>query len=139
MKKPVTIKQAIIGLLVGITALFGGNAVVEDLGGGRANQCGQMVSSTSTTTSATDNQLVVANNADRCNLVLTNDSDTTMYLYRGYFGSYTDASTTNIANTGIRLNANGGTYEMDTPGIYTGEIWLGTTTAGKVLTISELK
>lgn len=31
--KPVTIKQAIIGLIVAITALFGGNAVVDNLGG----------------------------------------------------------------------------------------------------------
>lgn len=32
-KQPITIKQAIIGFIVAITALFGGSAVVDNLGG----------------------------------------------------------------------------------------------------------
>lgn len=137
-KQPVTIKQAIAGLIVTIMAFFGGNAVVDNLGGARENVCGTVVSNTSTTTSATQNQLVVARNDKRCSLVLTNDSDTTMYINRRYFADYSAASTTLMYNKGIRLNANGGSYEITAENLYNGQIWLATTTAGKVLTISEL-
>lgn len=137
--KQITIKQAIVGLIVAITALFGGNAVMDNLGGGSNRYvCGTVVSNTSTTTSATQNQLVVDRNDKRCNLVLTNDSDTVMYIHKRYFADYSAASTTLMYNKGIRLNANGGSYEIDADNLYNGQIWLATTTADKVLTISEL-
>jgi hypothetical protein len=62
-----------------------------------------------------------------------------MYLYRGYFADYAAASTTLMYNKGIRLNANGGSYEINSDNLYTGQIWLATTTANKILTISELE
>jgi len=139
MKKPITIKQAIIGLIVAMTTLVGGNAVMDDLGGSRANLCGESVAAFSTTTSATQNKRIAVNSQDRCNYIAVNDSDTKMYIYRGYLGTETEASTTQIQNIGIPLNANGGTYNMESDGLFSGQIWLGTTTADKELRISELK
>ena len=139
--KPITIKQAIIGLIVAITALFGGNAVVDNLGGSgsaRNNMCGSSNSAFSTTTSATQNKLILPRNDSRCNVAIANDSDTKVYIYRGYLGTEVEASTTQIQNIGLPLNANGGTYNMESDGLYQGQIWLGTTTADKDIRISEL-
>lgn len=54
-------------------------------------------------TALTSSTAVLSANRDRRYALFINDSDTTMYLALG-----DDAA----ANTGIRLNANGGSYEM---------------------------
>jgi hypothetical protein len=132
-----TLKGTVITIIIAILGLLGYQASPQ-LGGARENLCGTVISNTSTTTSATQNQLVVDRNDKRCNLVLTNDSDTAIYIHRRYFADYSAASTTLMGNKGIRLNANGGSYEISSENLYNGQIWLATTTAGKVLTISEL-
>jgi len=111
----------------------------EELGGARANLCHENVAAFATTTSATQNKRIAVNSQDRCNYILVNDSDTKVYIYRGYLGTETDASTTQIQNIGLPINANGGSYNMESDGLFSGQIWLGTTTAGKELRISELK
>jgi hypothetical protein len=64
---------------------------------------------------ATATTVVVAANHNRLYLLLTNDSDTTIYLKLG-------ASA--VANEGIRLNAAGGSYEMcqASGNLYTGAV-----------------
>jgi len=57
----------------------------------------------------------LAANANRLYALLVNDSDTTIYIKLG---------ATAVANEGIRLNANGGSYEMSrkSGSLYTGAI-----------------
>lgn len=66
------------------------------------------------TVGATTTQIVAAN-ANRKYLLLINDSDENIYLKLGAAG---------VINAGIRLNANGGSYEMFAivGNIYTGAI-----------------
>jgi hypothetical protein len=54
-------------------------------------------------TMGTSSATVVASNSGRKALLIVNDSDTIVYLKIGG---------TAVANEGIRLNANGGSYEM---------------------------
>jgi hypothetical protein len=73
----------------------------------------------------------LAANSDRLYALLVNDSDEVIYLK---FGA--DA----VANEGIRLNANGGSYEMSSAGgnLYTGAInAIHGGTGNKVLTVLE--
>lgn len=66
----------------------------------------QAIASTST--------LVLAANAGRTGLILTNDSDTVLYL--GFGGAA-------VINKGFRMNASGGAYEMNETNLYTGAIY----------------
>lgn len=80
-----------------------------------------------TTTSA----MVLAANDDRVYGLFLNDSDTTIYLYMGGEAA---------VNTGIRLNANGGSYEMSKKqgNLYTGLVKaIHAGTGNKVLLITE--
>lgn len=72
---------------------------------------------------------VLAANADRCYAVLTNDSDTVIYLALGE-----DA----VANSGPRLNAAGGSYEILKGNLFKGAInAIHGGTGAKRLTYSE--
>jgi len=64
------------------------------------------VGSTSTT--------ILAANANRKYAVIVNDSDTVIYLALGAAAS---------VNSGIRLNANGGAYEINWTNLYKGAIY----------------
>ena len=63
----------------------------------------------------TSSEAALAANEDRLYALLINDSDTTIYIALG---------ATAVANAGIRLNANGGSYEMSKQGgtLYAGAI-----------------
>lgn len=92
---------------------------------------------TSTTTSATNNIMLLDANVRRKYALITNDSDTVVYLHPDNFTDTAAASTTLMGNLGIRLNANGGAYEINEDNIYTGQLWLATTTASKKILIIE--
>jgi hypothetical protein len=92
---------------------------------------------TSTTTSATENKLVLNNNSGRKYSLIVNDSDTVIYLYPDDFASASAASNTLMGNLGIRLNANGGSYEINYNNMYRGQLWLATTTANKKVLILD--
>ncbi len=82
-----------------------------------------------TVTTATGAAL--AANANRLYALLVNDSDTTIYVKLGAAA---------VANQGIRLNANGGSYEMSKKlgNLYTGAInAIHAGTGNKVLTVLE--
>ena len=74
--------------------------------------------------------LVIAENQRRAYLCLVNDSDTTVYLAFGPAAS---------ANSGIRLNANGGSYEMSGSNVWRGKIngILASAGAGKKVLVTE--
>ena len=57
--------------------------------------------------------LVLAFNGHRTNAVLTNDSDQIIYIARGNAA---------VMNDGIRLNAAGGSYEIDDTNLWRGQI-----------------
>ncbi len=76
-------------------------------------------------------------NYNRIYALIENDSDTALYIYPVNFTSTSSASTTVVAGKGIRLNANGGSYEIDVNNTYVGEVWLSTSTAGKNVLVSE--
>jgi hypothetical protein len=128
-------KKTIIGILLGIVALLGGYGVSQSNIGSYNGF--QNLTIKATTTSATINQKVLDVNSSRDYALITNDSDTTVYLYPAYFANYAAASTTLMYNQGIRVNANGGTYEINSDNPYTGQLWLATTTADKKLLIIE--
>ncbi len=71
---------------------------------------------------------VLAINRNRIGALFCNDSDTVIYL-----------ALDNVAaiNSGIRLNANGGAYEINFTNLYRGPVSAITTAANKVLTVVE--
>lgn len=92
---------------------------------------------TSTSTSATNNIKLLDANQNRKYAAVINDSDTVVYLYPDNFTDTAAASTTLMANKGVRLNANGGSFEITSDNLYTGQLWLATTTAGKNVLVIE--
>jgi len=86
-----------------------GDVDVTSLAGDYTTPTHSAVTVTSTTTQA------LAANANRKYVLLVNDSDTAIYIKLGAAA---------VANEGIRLNANGGSYEMSNLGgnLYAGAI-----------------
>ena len=78
----------------------------------------------------TTSTIALASNAGRLYALLINDSDETIYLKLGVAA---------VANEGIRLNANGGNYEMSKKlgNLYTGVISAICASGGKKLLILE--
>jgi len=74
--------------------------------------------------------LVLDSNPLRKYLVLVNDSDTTLYLAL--------SSEPAVLNSGIRLNANGGSFEINLLNPYHGKINAISSVATKILAGSEL-
>jgi len=91
------------------TYSFTGDVDVTSLAGDYTTPTHSAVTVTSTTTQA------LAANANRKYVLLVNDSDTAIYIKLGAAA---------VANEGIRLNANGGSYEMSNLGgnLYAGAI-----------------
>ena len=71
---------------------------------------------------------VLAANSDRKAAIFINDSDETIYLARG---------STAAMNQGIRLNANGGSFEINATNLYTGVVTAICASGGKNLCIEE--
>ena len=57
--------------------------------------------------------IIVAANEERADLKIVNDSASIVYLARGNVA---------VVNSGIRLNANGGAFNMDTVDLFLGAI-----------------
>ena len=71
---------------------------------------------------------VLAANANRIFAQFVNDSDEEIYL---------DLSDTAVMNEGIRLNANGGSFEIGSTNLYTGAVTAISGVAAQNLTVSE--
>jgi len=78
----------------------------------------------------TTQTLALASNPARVYALFTNDSDTAVYL------NLSNASTT-VVNYAVRLNANGGTYEMNDTNLYLGNVYASTTVGGKNILVLE--
>jgi len=86
-------------------------------------------SATSTKVSVgTTSTTVLSANPNRRLAVFVNDSDTEIYL---------SLSSTAVLNEGIRLNANGGLYEINLMNLYTGEVSAISSADSKNLTVTE--
>lgn len=72
--------------------------------------------------------LLLSVNPQRIGVTFVNDSDETIYIMKGH-----DA----VANRGIRLNANGGSYEIGYMNPWPGLVYGICASGGKVLCISE--
>lgn len=72
--------------------------------------------------------LVLAANGHRANAIFINDSDETIYLARGHAA---------VLNGGIRLNANGGSYEMDVDNMFRGIVYAICASGQKNLCVCE--
>jgi len=71
---------------------------------------------------------VLSANTSRKSAVFVNDSDTVIYL---------SLSGTAVLNEGIRLNANGGVYEINAMNLYTGAVSAISSAASKNLAVME--
>jgi len=71
---------------------------------------------------------ILSANSTRLFAILVNDSDEEIYLALG---------DTAVMNEGIRLNASGGSFEINSNNLYTGAITAICTSGGKVLTVVE--
>ena len=81
-------------------------------------------------TALTSSTAVLSANTARRYALFVNDSDTTMYLFLGG---------TAVVNKGIRLNANGGNYEMTTGrgNVYQGTVNVICSSTPKTLLVTE--
>lgn len=76
----------------------------------------------------TVSQEVLADNRQRSYALLVNDSDSVIYLALGKPA---------IANEGIRLNASGGSYEINATNLWRGRVYAISTAATKKLMVTE--
>lgn len=84
--------------------------------------CGSIsVANTSTT--------ILSATANRKSVVIVNDSDESIYLALG---------NTALMNQGIRINANGGAYEIGSTNLYIGAIYGICSSGSKVVTVTEV-
>lgn len=73
-------------------------------------------------------QEILPNNPARSYALMVNDSDSVAYISMGKPAE---------ANRGIRLNASGGSYEINSTNLYKGRIYAVSTGAGKTLLVVE--
>jgi len=77
----------------------------------------------------TTQEKILGSNPQRRYVLLVNDSDSVAYIGLGV---------TAVANQGIRLNANGGSYEINLTNPFHGEIYGVSAGVTKRLTITEI-
>ena len=125
---------AVIALVVAVVSLSGGN---KPLGGAAYESWNVMQTSmnfVSANTSATLPTRLIAGDSNRQYAAVCNNSDTSLYIYLDDFASALLASTT-VSNYGggIRLNANGGCYEILPENMWIGQIWVATATTKNII------
>lgn len=117
--------------LTAIVLSFGGKEGALTLKGAPDfNEVKTAFTNSKSVTVGTSAVAVLAANGSRQYALLTNDSDTAIYLNLG------TASTTS-GNYSVRVNANGGQFEIGTDFLYKGQIWASSTAASKVLRVVE--
>ncbi len=137
------IALAVVAVLALIATVIVGLSKVgnEYAGAFAAPGHNQFVTVTQTATTTATNLLpvqVFATNTSRIYGLVVNDSDTDIYIFlKGFSNSLTAAGLVDF-NKGIRLNANGGNYEILPENMYLGPIWASSTATGKrLLTIEK--
>lgn len=81
--------------------------------------------------------LALARNNDRTYAAIVNDGTADIYIYLTNFASADAATSTVVANNGIRVNAGGGSYEILPENLYLGDIWVASTTAAQRVLVTE--
>lgn len=76
----------------------------------------------------TASTLVLAANVHRADAVFVNDSNKEIYLARGNAA---------VLHEGIRLNASGGSYEINLDNLFLGAVYAIAEGGAKILTVSE--
>lgn len=137
MNKKIVIGVVVVAIVVGILAWSPWKKRSIGQGGTGVVNLITDLTPINYTSSSTSPIRILNANYNRIYALIVNDSDTAMYIYPVNFSSTSTASTTVIAGRGIRLNANGGSYEIDVNNTYVGEVWLATSTAGKNVLVSE--
>lgn len=99
----------------------------QSLGDGRSIYQIRTIPTNSSSTVSTGSTLIVATNTARAYVAIVNDSANTVYLGIG---------TNAVLGKGIRLNANGGSFEMTPDGIFTGPIY-GISSSASAITYLE--
>lgn len=135
-------KSGFIFFLFGVVALIGFAMFFKSQSqlGVYAGDSFNNIERVTLTASSTNNRLpliVMTTNTNRIYGLIQNDSDTAMYVYFGGFESGIAASTTVTPNKGIRLNANGGQYEIKPENLYTGPVFVTSSAAGKTVLTTE--
>ena len=125
----------VIGCYAIITRTSKAPSDFEDFKGGIFFSSGTTAGATTTSTNLPVK--VLSNNSDRHYATIQNDSDTVVYLHLERFASGAAASTSVLLNQGIRLNADGGTFEINVNNMYTGEIWATSSAANKNILFVE--
>lgn len=94
---------------------------------------------TATTTGAHQRPvMLMTTNTSRIYGLIVNDSDTDLYIFmRGYKDTVNAGSVISSLTTGIRINANGGSYEILPENLYNGPIWASSTAASKQILVIE--
>ena len=136
------IALAVVAVIAVIASLVMGlsKSKVEEFAGFAAPGFNQFFSTTLTATTTQSSGLPVkllAKNSSRLYAIIVNDSDTDIYIHLNSFDDAQVASTTVNVNTGIRLNSNGGSYELLPENIYAGEVWATSTVPNKTILITE--
>lgn len=118
---------SLIGFVISILALYKANSSEEVQFGSSYSPMSSFSSFYDTTVGTSAGQVLSAD-PGRSYALFTNDSDTAIYL------NFSSASST-LANYAVRVNANGGVYEMSAAhdNLYLGEVWASSTAATKTL------
>lgn len=105
------------------------NVLIRDVNGNVAGQSAGITTMTeAAVTVGVASGTALAANSSRVYALFINDSDTTIYL---------STSAAAAVNTGIRLNANGGSYEMTGLNLYKGIVRAIASGANKTLLVLE--
>jgi len=105
-----------------------------------ANQLdGDSTTNGATTTTSALPVLVLESNDYRKGAIITNASDTIVYLHLQNFTDDSAASTTVDVEQGITLAASGGSYEIMSGNLYTGDIYATSTASAKSISYIEFE
>lgn len=100
-------------------------------------RCGNPVTTSTLATATANAQLILNRNLDRNYAIIVNDSSNAVYITPKNFADHVATSTTIPIGRGIRLNANGGSYEI-LPENYTNEdVWVASSSAANSIIVIE--
>lgn len=91
----------------------------------------------SVSTDTSSSTLVIERNPSRENLIITNIGSEVIYLYRKNYASQAEADAEVARGNGIPLYAQGTNETWDNEFLWTGDVWVSTSTASQVLTFDE--
>lgn len=122
----IIVGMVFLGMLFTIVLLMNAPSKRLSVGGTDINRS-TIVPSNTSVSCGTSSTLVVATSSARQSLDLVNDSANTIYVSIGVAA---------VGSNGRRLNAQGGSYSMDSNALYTGAVYC-IASSSSMMTISE--